>query len=328
MPTAFVTGCASGFGHALTAELLAAGWRVVATDPSVEDWPARLGAPRPELTVLALDVRDERAVRAAAAAVSHVDLLVNNAGVAAFGPQEELDLERVREMFEINVLGPARVTQALLPALRRARGMLVQISSVAGKVAFAGSGFYAATKHALEAMTEALVQETAPFGIRIRLVQPGSFATRLQERAAEVSPPPGPTSPYAELSTMWEARLADVLDAPQDPRRVAQAILRSWDDPAPFARIVVGADAARILALREALGPDAWARLIADRHGLADAPHGPGDVPGPAELLALGNHDAQWSVAEAAWAAGYLDHWRDDPVGQEALARLARRAGG
>lgn len=323
MPIAFITGCASGFGHALASRLLEAGWRVVATDPSTERWPQRLGAPRPDLTVHRLDVRDEASIERAVAAAGDVDLLVNNAGYALFATQEEGDLAAVRDMFDVNVFGVIRVTQALLPVLRRTGGTIVQLSSVAGRTSFPESGFYAATKHAVEALSEALAQEVCPLGVRVRVVEPGSFATRFLSRAAKESPAPPSTSPYAALREGWAARREEVLEPPQDPSWVVEAIVASLSDPAPVRRVVVGADAKRILALREALGADAWARLAVDRSGPSAVPPGPLEVPEPAVVLELGAQDPRMARALVAFAYGHLGHWSHTELGRAALERLS-----
>lgn len=327
MRTAFLTGCGSGFGHALARRLLADGHRVVATDTET-GWASSLGGRPGQLLVLPLDVRDDTAVARAAAealAWAPVDLLVNNAGVAFFASQEEGPIDTFRDLLDVNVLGPARVTRALLPSIRATGGTIVQLSSVAGRTVFPESGFYAATKHALEAMTEALFQETCTFGVRIRLVEPGSFATGFLSRAAAASPPPPPESPYAACRPVWQARRQEVLEAPQDPELVVNAILASLEDPAPFRRVVVGPDAERILALREALGPDGWTRLAGDRSGLV-ADHGPGDVPSPSEVLELAADDPRLDLARAAFGHGHLQHWQNDSDGRAALDRLRSTA--
>ena len=269
-PIAFITGSASGFGLGLTRRLLADGWRIFATDESTGSLPELLrGADPDQLRISRLDVRDSIAVRASAAearAWGPVGLLVNNAGFAVFGAQEELPVELFQDMLDVNVLGPARLTSALLPDLRASRGAVVQLSSVAGRTAFPESGFYAATKHALEAMTEALHQETAPFGVRVRLVEPGSFATGFLASAAQRSPAPPEGSAYAALRPLWAERKAELLEPPQDPELVVSAITESLKDEALFLRLVVGADAKRILEKREELGPDAWFRWSAARN--------------------------------------------------------------
>ncbi len=335
MYTAFVTGCSSGFGFLLARTLLHCGHRVVATSPSLEGgWVERLDPrDRSQLLVLPLDVRDAGEVRDAAAeaiAWAPVDVLVNNGGYAVFGSQEEADLEAVRDMLDVNVLGPARVTQALLPSLRASRGTIVQLSSVAGRTVFTESGFYAASKHAIEALTEALHQETATFGIRLRLVQPGSFDTGFLARAARESRPRDPSSPYAHLHPAWDERKLSVLEPPQDPALVVAAIIGSLADPAPFLRIPVGPDAARILAVKDLLGADGWSRLAGDRAG-ARAEHGPGQVPHPDELLAWADGAISAAELEQRLAMvrrvaelGHLEHWEMTEAGRRALGLVRR----
>ncbi len=327
MHTVFITGCASGFGHRLAARLLAEGHRVVATDPSLAAWPDDLGAPHDRLQTYALDVRDATAVRrvaAAACAWSPVDVLVNNAGYAIFGTQEETDLEVVADLFDVNVLGAARVTQALLGSLRQHAGLVVQLSSVAGRTVFPESGFYAATKYALEAMSEALLQETATFGLRLRLIEPGSFNTRFLPTAVARSGSPPADSPYTERREVWNARKGEVLVPPQDPGAVVDAIMSQLDDPRPIARVPVGPDAVRLLGLKDALAPDVWSRFAADRNGL-HGPHLPGEVLSIDETLALPPDSAELASTRQAAAHGHLVHWAHTESGRLALAHVAHR---
>ena len=259
MFTAFITGCATGFGRRLAERLLAQGHRVVATDrdPRTLD---DLGPPGRVLK-LALDVRHNDQVTAAvdaALAWGPVDVLVNNAGHAVFGTQEEVPLADIQDLFDVNVYGPIRVTRALLPALRASRGTIVQLSSVAGRMVFPESGYYAATKFAVEALATALSQETRSFGVRVRVIEPGAFATKFQKTAAAKSAPRSPESPYAGDHDTWDAQKLSVLESPQDPALVVDAILASLDDEAPFIRIPVGLDSARILAAHDDIAPDAW----------------------------------------------------------------------
>ncbi len=314
MRSAFVTGSSSGFGLALCRRLLGEGWRVVASADAIGPWTDALRGAE----ILLCDVRDPSSVTAAAARAGAVDLLVNNAGYAVFGSQEEADLDAVRAMFEVNVFGVGRVTQAFLPGLRARAGTVVQLSSVAGRTVFPESGWYAATKYAVEALSEALFQETCQFGVKVRLIEPGSFATGFQARAAAASRPRDPSGPYGALHPTWDARKTAVLKPPQDPEGVVSAIVDSLGDPAPFLRVPVGPDALRILSLRDALGPDRWSRMAADRAGL-EAPHRPGEVLSPAEVLA---GEADLLATKAADAHGHLSHWADDELGRAALARL------
>jgi NAD(P)-dependent dehydrogenase (short-subunit alcohol dehydrogenase family) len=318
MRTALVTGAASGFGRATATALAAAGWRVVGVDerPLSTGW-----GETPGVEPLVVDVRSDAQVRHLAQVLGDVDLVVNNAGYAVFGTQEEVPLDAVRDLFEVNVLGPARVTQAFLPGLRRRSGAIVQLSSVAGRTVFPESGYYAATKHALEAMSEALAQEVAVYGVRVRVVEPGAFDTAFSERAARSSPAVGSESPYAAQRPTWSARKGEVLEAPQPARWVAETILASLDDPAPFLRLPVGADAQRILALRDTLGPDPWTRLAIDRQGF-QGPHPAGFVPSPEALLALPDGHPDLARARAADEARHLGHWTLTAPGRAALQRL------
>ncbi len=293
----FITGCATGFGNALARQLLGDGYRVVATDPDAEAVRRSLGE-HPNLTVLSLDITRPEQVADAAQRAGEIDVLVNNGGIAVFGTQEEADLEKVRKLFEVNVLGTARITQALLPTLRRRKGTIVQLSSIAGRMVFPESGFYAASKYALEAMSEALFQEVGAFGVKVRLIQPGNFDTPFQAHAAQNSPPPPLSSVYSDFRPIWNSRREQVLCAPHSASLVVNAIIQSLTDPRGFIRIPVGEDAVRILQLRSVLAPDAWVRLMAQRHGIDEEIPTAGDI---------------WSDSDsilAAQAAGFLESVR------------------
>ena len=291
MNTALITGCATGFGHLLAARLLAEGWHVVATDPVVGDWAQAL--PHPErLTTAALDVRDAAAVARVVSSLERLDLLVNNGGYAVFAAQEEADLSAIADLFDVNVMGVARVTQAALPLLRAAKGMVVNLSSVAGRTVFPESGYYAATKHAVEALSEALAQEAGPLGVRVRVVEPGSFDTQFLPTAAASSPAPPPDSPYATLRELWGQRKTSVLESPQDPTMVVDAIMASLGRAVPFERVVVGPDSERILATRDLLGADGFSLLSMARNGVEGAfDHDALDDTTRAQVAALGHLD-------------------------------------
>src|SRR3712207_165155 len=186
----FITGCSTGFGRELARRVLERGDRCVVTarNPGqVEE----VAAPHGERAlVLPLDVTDraqaEDAVRAAEGRFGGIDVLVNNAGVGYFGAVEESDEAEVRRMFEINVFGLARMIHLVLPGMRRrGRGTIVNISSIGGLRAFPGVGYYNATKFAVEGLSEALAQETAPLGIRVLIVEPSGFRTDWAGRSAK-----------------------------------------------------------------------------------------------------------------------------------------------
>lgn len=246
MARVLITGCSTGIGRAAAIELTKRDHDVVAT------------ARRPETlddldvaAALPLDVDDEASVREAVAAAGHLDGLVNNAGFGVAGPVEQVPIAHARGIMETNFFGTARMVQAVLPQLRaQGRGVIVNVSSLAGRVAPPLGGYYAASKFAVEGFTEALHYEASHFGVRVRLVEPGIFATAFQEKeyGFEV------TQPYDELEREW-AKVRDVLTGgaePSGPEPVAAVIADAIESDEARLRWPVGADAEMVLAVRSA----------------------------------------------------------------------------
>jgi NADP-dependent 3-hydroxy acid dehydrogenase YdfG len=258
---ALITGAASGFGRALARRWAALGVDVLATDRDLE---ALLTA-HPDLPTARLDVTVPADIAAAVAWAGDVDVLVHSAGYAVFGTQAEADLDAVRAMFETNVLGMMAVQQAFLPGLLRRRGAAVILSSAAGRIVFAESGFYAATKHATEAFAEALFLENAHLGLRVIVIEPGNFATAFQDHARAHSRPRDPSSAYADRHAVWDAAREAMLAPPQSPELVVDGILAGLADGRPFVRVAPGTDAPALLAQRAALGDDAFVAWMAER---------------------------------------------------------------
>ncbi len=187
--------------------------------------------------------------------------LVNNAGIAVAGPLELLPLAEIRRQFEVNVIGQVAVTQAFLPLLRRGRGRIVNMSSIAGRAATPFLGAYCGSKFALEAMTDALRLELAPWGINVSLVEPGAIQSRIWERstmsAARVLGAMEPES--LGLYEMQLRRMQDVLSRAEQraipAERVAQAVAQALTAPIPRVRYLVGRDA-KFRALLKSLLPD------------------------------------------------------------------------
>jgi NAD(P)-dependent dehydrogenase (short-subunit alcohol dehydrogenase family) len=177
MRTALVTGASSGIGQACAIRLLHSGWRVVAG--------VRRAGDAPEGTEeILLDVTDADQIREAAGRIDELDGLVNNAGIALAAPLEFVPPEELRHQLEVNLVGQVAVTQALLPALRRVRGRVVFMGSIAGRSALPFLGPYAASKHGLEAVADSLRLELRPFGIHVSIVEPGTIKTRIWSSAA------------------------------------------------------------------------------------------------------------------------------------------------
>src|SRR5918996_2806354 len=174
-----ITGCSSGIGWATAERLAKRGWTVYATARDVEAI-----APLEEhgCRLLPLDVTDEGSMRRAVEEVERVEgavgVLVNNAGYSQSGAVEEVPLEKVRRQFETNVFGLVRMCQLVLPGMRRqGYGRIVNLSSMGGKLTFPGGGFYHATKHAVEAISDALRFEVAGFSVRVIVIEPGLIRT-------------------------------------------------------------------------------------------------------------------------------------------------------
>jgi NAD(P)-dependent dehydrogenase (short-subunit alcohol dehydrogenase family) len=243
--TWFITGCSSGFGRVLAQEALQRGDRVALTARDteslvslVEQYPERARAWR-------LDVCDVAAIHATVTDVERafgpIDIAVNNAGFVVLGAIEEIDAADYRRLFDTNFFGALETTRAVLPFMRARRaGAIVNISALGGLVANAGLGYYCATKHALEAMSEALAEEVAPLGIRVLVVEPGQFRTAAMAKRHEASP----MDDYAALLTPLRQRFA-ALDGhqPGDPVRAAQAIFAALDADPPAFRLPLGKDA-------------------------------------------------------------------------------------
>jgi NAD(P)-dependent dehydrogenase (short-subunit alcohol dehydrogenase family) len=178
LKTVLVTGASSGIGKACAARLARKGWRVLAGVRREGDAPAGTEE-------ILLDVTDADQIRGAADRVDELHGLVNNAGIAVAGPLEFLPVDQFRHQLEVNVTGQVAVTQALLPALRRGRGRIVFMGSIAGKSALPFLAAYAASKHALEAVADSLRIELAPWGIDVTIVEPGSIKTPIWTRSAD-----------------------------------------------------------------------------------------------------------------------------------------------
>jgi len=262
MATVLITGCSTGFGRAAAEELTRRGHRVVATARRVETLDDLEVAQR-----LSLDVDDDASVAAAVAAAGPVDVLVNNAGWETAGPVEKTPLDEVRAMFETNLLGAARMVQAVLPPMReRGTGTIVNVSSVAGVVAGPLNGFYSASKHALEAMSESLHYEVGHFGVRVVIIEPGGFATAFGDNArrhGEDEPP------YDELRCQWDAASAVLQGTePPGPEPVAVAIADAIEAESTPLRIPVGADAELVVSVRAAHDDAAFEATMRETLGL------------------------------------------------------------
>jgi NAD(P)-dependent dehydrogenase (short-subunit alcohol dehydrogenase family) len=237
--TALVTGASSGIGAACASRLARSGWRVLAGVRKAGD------APEGTEEVL-LDVTDADQIAAAAEGVEELHGLVNNAGIAIAMPLEFVPAEELRYQLEVNVVGQIAVTQAVLPALRRVKGRVVIVGSIAGKSALPFLGPYAASKHALEAVSDSLRLELEPWGIHVTLVEPGSIRTPIWQKGASradrlLAGPVGEL--YGERIAAFRKVAARRGAGGAPPDRVAEVVERALTARRPRTRVLVGRDA-------------------------------------------------------------------------------------
>ncbi|MDL2409759.1 SDR family oxidoreductase [Rhizobium calliandrae] len=239
MKTILITGCSSGFGLEIARHFLARDWKVVATmrTPQADVLP-----PSDRLRLLALDVTDPQSIRHAIEAAGPIDVLVNNAGYGAASPVEFVPMATVREMFETNTIGTIAVTQAVLPQFRERRtGVVVNVTSSLTLKPMPLNAAYRASKAAVNAFTESLALELEAFGVRARLVLPGSSPdTRFRQNAHRVGLD---HEAYADLVKKTFAPLLDASAPITRLQDVAEAVWRAATDPSSPMRIPAGADA-------------------------------------------------------------------------------------
>ncbi|HEV2974018.1 MAG TPA: SDR family NAD(P)-dependent oxidoreductase [Solirubrobacteraceae bacterium] len=270
---ALITGCSSGIGHATALRLARGGWKVYATARRPQTLSELQAA---GCETLALDVTDERsmsdAVAHVEAAEGAVGVLVNNAGYSQSGAIETVPLDAVRRQFETNLFGLVRLTQLVLPKMREQRwGRIVNVGSMGGRLSFPGGGHYHATKHALEAISDALRFELRGFGIDVILLEPGLITTEFGEAAtasmAETqladSARASDGDPYDVFNTTVGAVTKGAYEGPMrllgaGPDRVAKTIERALKRKHPPARITITPSAKLMLGLRRVMPDRAW----------------------------------------------------------------------
>lgn len=271
-----ITGANSGFGL-LTAETFARAGHAVHAGLRNPAKGAALKALADEglpVTAVALDVTDPASIASAigkASASGPIDVLVNNAGFEVSGPVEHLSDASLERQFDTNVLGVVRMVRAVVPAMReRGQGLIVNLSSVAGHIAAPFTGAYSASKHAVEALSEALWFELRPFGIRVVLVEPGAFETSFGANVV-TEPAYDEASPYRPIAVRFNAAMASFRSGPpQDPQEVADIILAAASDPDPKLRHLAGDDARMLVPLYRSMDFEGFAGVMLTRLGLTD----------------------------------------------------------
>jgi NAD(P)-dependent dehydrogenase (short-subunit alcohol dehydrogenase family) len=261
-----ITGTSSGIGFATAVLLSSKGYKVYATmrDPkragdALEKAAKDAGG---AVNIAQLDVTDafacERVVEDIIAKDGRIDVLINNAGIGDLQVVENATDDIARETFETNFFGPLRLIRAVLPGMRERRsGTIVNVSSVAGKIAGMGQSMYSATKHALEALSESLAIETRELGIRVAVIEPGLFKTEIVRKAVDHLVI-DEASPYAASERRIRAIYAQGNELGGEPPTVAEAILHAIETKEPKLRYLVGVDAPVFVEGRRALTDEEW----------------------------------------------------------------------
>ena len=276
---ALITGCSTGIGRATALRLDASGWSVYAGVRRQEDADSLAAAGSERLTPLIIDVTDPGSIAAAAERVeaesaAGLGALVNNAGVAYTGPLEFVPLDEMRNQLEVNLTGHVAITQALIPALRRARGRIVNVTSIGGIVATPFFGPYNASKYALEAISDCLRVELRPWGIDTIAIEPGSISTEIWTSGLDQFDRTEERMP-AEAQTLYgkaikglrrAARQTGERGIPAD--HAAAVIEKALVVSRPRARYLIGRDARVMATLSRVLPDRLWDRAIGRIMGL------------------------------------------------------------
>ena len=282
--TVVVTGCSSGFGRLTTLELARRGWRVFATVRKAEDQASLLAEAatfgcEENISALLCDITHDEQLVALAEQVEKglrdekpgekdfpgLHALINNAGTAYAGPIELFALDDIRAQFEINVIAQVGVTQVFLPMLKAAGGTIVNVSSVSGRIATPITGIYAASKFALEAISDAWRVELQPFGVHVVVIEPTSSPTNIWKtslRRSLDSLESHREGPYQRLLTLAERAANRSSSTGFPPQLFADTIVQILASPHPHTRYVVPRSAIRQVLLRRFLSDRMWDKLV------------------------------------------------------------------
>jgi NAD(P)-dependent dehydrogenase (short-subunit alcohol dehydrogenase family) len=255
MKSVLVTGASTGIGRATALRMDGAGWRVFAGVRRAEDAASLAGAASEHLVPVQLDVTDPAQIAAAAERIggevgdAGLEGLVNNAGIAVLGPLETLPVEDFRRQIEVNLTAQVAVTQTMLPLLRSARGRIVFVSSIGGRMALPFGGPYHASKFGVEAVADCLRQELRPWRIGVAVIEPGSIDTPIWERGESTADAIAARAPraqedlYGETLERFRAAAQHTAARGISPEKVAKAISHALSASRPRTRYLVGADA-------------------------------------------------------------------------------------
>lgn len=272
---AIVTGSTSGIGHATSLMLARRGFYTYASVRNISrsaSLESIAKAERLPLKLIQLDVTDDNSVKEAVEKIvlekERIDVLVNNAGYGLFGAFEDLSLNEIKAQFETNFFGVIRVTQRVLPIMRTqkndngGRGIIVNISSINGHIAFPVISAYCSTKFAIEGLSESIAYELEPFGIKVILIEPGPITSNFMKGSVLPKRALDPQSPYSELVQKFNAKTSSQHENAITPNEVAENIFRAISDDKPEFRYVIGNYAVSLLEARKNMPYPEFQKMI------------------------------------------------------------------
>ncbi len=269
---AIVTGSSSGIGYATSLMLARKGFYTYASVRNTNksaSLESIANAERLPLKLIQLDVTDDSSVKDAVEKIvlekGRIDVLVNNAGYGLFGAFEDLSLDEIKAQFETNFFGVIRVTQHVLPIMRTPQnggGVIVNVSSINGLIAFPVISAYVGTKFAIEGLSESIAYELEPFGIKVILIEPGAIGSNFMKGSVLPKRALDPQSPYSELVQKFSVKTSSQHDNATQPEEVAKTIFQAISIEKPEFRYVVGNDAVSLLEARKNMPYSEFQKMI------------------------------------------------------------------
>jgi NAD(P)-dependent dehydrogenase (short-subunit alcohol dehydrogenase family) len=273
---AVVTGSSSGIGLATSIALARNGYLTYATMRNLAKRDSIQSIADKQylsIRVVQLDVTDENSIKSAIQSIlseaGRIDLLVNNAGYVLTGAFEDIGINEIKALYETNVFGVIRVTQAVLPIMRKqGSGRIINISSGAGRIGYPGGSAYVSSKFALEGLSESMAYEIEQFGIRTVLVEPGFVRTKIGENMAISKKTQDPNSPYSQMMQMMSSNQERMLENGSDADLVASVVAEAATAKEPNLRYLVGKDVQQMMAAKKSISDEEFQKMM--KQGLTD----------------------------------------------------------
>ena len=263
-----VTGSAAGIGYEIAVHLAKNGFRTYASMRNLQKANGITEMAKNEnlpLSLIQLDVTDDTSITKAIDTVinesGRIDVLVNNAGYGLVGSVEDMSIQEMKAQYETNVFGTFRVTKAVLPHMRKQHGgSIINISSIAGRIALPLYSAYVSTKFAIEGLSESMAYELEPFGIKVAIIEPGAIKTNFRrEQAAKGS---SEDSPYSSMMQSPSKTIEKMLKHRLYPEEVAKTVIQAIENPIPKLRYIVGKDAEELIELRRKSSDEEFFRIV------------------------------------------------------------------